>query len=121
MVNNANQHSGLLANEEEEAQPNPIDNEMIDHLSQKKDTLRGTVRSCMINNDDIDDVVCQSEEHEEQSIQQAENVESTNYLSNVNTHTNTDVISKKTLFNEEQKAPQFVQSKTISQENENSF
>jgi len=48
--------SGMLPNEIEEESQQPIDNEMIDHLSQKRETLRGTVRSCMLNNDDIDEV-----------------------------------------------------------------
>ena len=38
----------------------PIDDAMIDQISQKKDTLRGTFRGSLkagMNNDDIDDVV----------------------------------------------------------------
>ena len=38
----------------------PIDDAMIDHLSQRKDTIRGTFRGSVKagqNNDDIDDVV----------------------------------------------------------------
>jgi hypothetical protein len=39
---------------------NPIDDAMIDKISQKKDTMRGTFRGSLkggMNNNDIDDVV----------------------------------------------------------------
>lgn len=38
----------------------PIDDALIDHLSQRKDTIRGTFRGSVkagLNNDDIDEVV----------------------------------------------------------------
>ena len=44
----------------------PIDDAMIDHLSQRKDTIRGTFRGSVkagLNNDDIDEVVGDSQEH----------------------------------------------------------
>ena len=104
----------MLPNEIEEESQQPIDNEMIDHLSQKRETLRGTVRSCMLNNDDIDEV-CQETEQEqlEDSHIYSKNPESTNNLSNAMT---TDVVSKKTLFTDD-KPPQFVGTETIPQEN----
>jgi hypothetical protein len=101
----------MLPNEIEEESQQPIDNEMIDHLSHKRETLRGTMRSMMLNNDDIDEVCQETEQEqlEEDSHIYSKNPESTNNLSNAMT---TDVVSKKTLFTEE-RPPQFVANGTI--------
>ena len=73
---------------------------MIDHLSQKRENTQTYVRNQVLNNDDINEV-CKDDTKEDlrEELVETEHVESTNYLSNGNTHTNTDAISKKTILN----------------------